>query len=1170
MNGAYQGAAMNQQHYAGMVGQQQWQPSQAVPTQQNYGSRAASSAAGFASSMAAPAMTIGAGMMGLDPFSMAFRGGAMGMRMGGMAGMAGGAIGAFGVASAGAAAAMYGVNQGFTGVQQQQQLQQQLGETYRFRNQFGGQGFTQGGMQNIGSMMRGMTTQQGPMGESTSFEELGRLAQNMARMGMDQGVRNAKDFSDKFRQMVKTLKEVATTMGTSLEEAQKMMAGMKNVGVFKTADQARAFGLIKAGTDTGILSSSEMMSAGSIGSQISRSIGGTGKAGMNAGLKALSQIGTMQQMGLLSEEQIFNATGLRDAEGRQALATQQLSSSGRFLGTARGRYFMASIAGKDGQLDPSDVMAYMQGSVSVEETRKRAYSNLSGVGRANFIRNTGRLKGAALEQFGGSADAMALMGWMGERGINVNTDSDRAMLFLQRTLHKGRDEADQIVEQVRNMPQILRQQISNEQESKFSVSVKTAAAHQGIEAIKHKFAKAQSELNAGLQQAGSDMVAGLGRSADKMLGSLFGSKATFYQGNVLASSDLAAMGGATGAAEGRRAFGFGGGGGMSNLSPYLQKSIRDSGAADNFGLISSSRPGTTSSNYFQSGLTTGGSGVDFGLSSPAKEKLQSAWFTGLKGEGGDRAASLMKMLEGMGPEYSGVASQLRGAGATNRGRMISDLQKQTGTTMDSRFADPAQASGLLTSSFTTADEGLEEMGARIAGMRSGSGFGEGGETRRSKRDYAAGSEVMKSVGGVQMATSGVRYNKSAREEWLSERTSGWKHLLNFEKDEAGNLSRAAGEFLTSDGGTSILRGVMGTKEEKAATQQSITAQMAELDNAQKGGAKLDANQAGKRDVLLAAGAMLAIDASTAGGKTLSKAEWVALSNRQGYGDDYKTMLSSVNGLGGAALQKQKAAIAQLAEQAGERASANIFGIKEADKTSLSGGIGGDYVKKKMDAENLRIKARGENNTEAKAGMLREANKLDAESFDKLSAMNSKDRAAFIEQAGGLGGTGWLTSAAQQIQGNASMLSARGSGSSARDKRIASSLGVNLTQKELNQVKGMDDAKAAAFIANKAGGISTEGVTDLTAALSASRSGKGEQGVAGGALARVQAGVADKQLTAARDKQDPSYENNKITAETLKKALGDGGSVLQALKDLQPTKITWPFGGNPETTAVPPP
>jgi hypothetical protein len=142
-----------------------------------------------------PMATMGLGLMGLDPISLGLRAGmgASGMGMG-FAGSAAVGLGAAGVAGAGFMAAGYGANQMFTGAQQQQAFNGNMNSTFRFNNNMGGQGFGRGGLGDIGSMMRNMSTEQGSMGQMVGFEELGRLASNMGRMGMAQGVRDAKEF----------------------------------------------------------------------------------------------------------------------------------------------------------------------------------------------------------------------------------------------------------------------------------------------------------------------------------------------------------------------------------------------------------------------------------------------------------------------------------------------------------------------------------------------------------------------------------------------------------------------------------------------------------------------------------------------------------------------------------------------------------------------------------------------------------------------------------------------------------------------------------------------------------------------------------------------------------------------------------------------------------------
>jgi hypothetical protein len=182
-------------------------------------------------------MTAGLGMMGLDPLSLGLRAG-MGAWGSGAgvwgAGMAG--MGVAGAAAGGLALAGYAGNQIMAGAQQQQQLNTALRGSFNFMNPMTGQqGFSSGQMGQIGGMMRHMTHEFGPAGEVTSMSELTKLASNMGSMGMGNGVRDVQEFNRKFREMVQTAKTMATELGTSLQEAQQMMASMKGSGIFKAA-----------------------------------------------------------------------------------------------------------------------------------------------------------------------------------------------------------------------------------------------------------------------------------------------------------------------------------------------------------------------------------------------------------------------------------------------------------------------------------------------------------------------------------------------------------------------------------------------------------------------------------------------------------------------------------------------------------------------------------------------------------------------------------------------------------------------------------------------------------------------------------------------------------------------------------------------------------------------
>ena len=457
----------------------------------------------------APAMSAIGGMMGLDPLSMGMKIGGMAYNSGavGLAGAAGiGMMGAGAVGIAGIGAGYVG-SQMQMGAQQQMMLNQGLRQNYNFMNSQGGMGFTANQGFQIGSQIRSMSDQSGPGGEHYGFDELSRLAQNMGRMGHGQTARTVEEFRKNFKEMLDTVKKVSHELGGTLEEAAKTMQGMKSSGVFRGVDQVNMAMSMRTGAIAGNMATSELAGAASIGSQISRAIGGLGKSGAGAGIRTMSQIGSATAIGALSEEDIYNATGLTGADGRQALATSQMQQSARFMSTSKGRYFLASIAGKDGQLNDNAVAEWMAGgAMTTGRTAEMAHQNLAGIGRANFIRNEGRLRGEALNKFGGLAQSMALQQWLASRGHDPNNMDDRSMLAFQRFTGMGRDEADVAIKQITHMPEILANMRETERGLGVSDAMQRQRATTGVEGLKRQIESKKSHVNNMFQQAGARML----------------------------------------------------------------------------------------------------------------------------------------------------------------------------------------------------------------------------------------------------------------------------------------------------------------------------------------------------------------------------------------------------------------------------------------------------------------------------------------------------------------------------------------------------------------------------------------------------------------------------------------------------------------------------------------
>lgn len=498
--GAYQQQYTNNAAYSGMLTNMMASQGPA-PVQAEQISGGLISRAG---AIGAPMLGLGLGMMGLDPFSAAVRLGGAGFAKAGMGGAIAGGVAGFAGVGGLMAAGGYAAHQVWSGMEQQQHFNQSMRQSFNFLSPQG-RGFTTGQLGMMGNELRGMAGQVGSMGEMTSFHELSGLAANMGKMGMANGVRDVQEFSRKFREMVSTLKTVSQELGTSLTSAQEFTASMKGSGIFRASDQIKAATQMRGFTASGTLAVSELTSMGNIGSQISRAVGGRGRSGFFAGMRTMGMVGAAMDAGTLSEEDIYNATGLTGAEGRQAYATSQLSNAASFLRTGKGRYFLASVAGKDGQLDSNSVQQWMAGDVGVGRTKGMAGSNLGKVGRANFIRNEGRLRGAAMEQFGGMMPAMALMNWAEERGVDIAGMGDREMLFASRHLGIGMDQMEATVKQVRDLPKALESMRQTKEMDRFSKAEAGRKATQGIEGAKKKIEQHREHLQNALQQVGATL-----------------------------------------------------------------------------------------------------------------------------------------------------------------------------------------------------------------------------------------------------------------------------------------------------------------------------------------------------------------------------------------------------------------------------------------------------------------------------------------------------------------------------------------------------------------------------------------------------------------------------------------------------------------------------------------
>jgi hypothetical protein len=887
MTGFYQNQSAQQMHNASMIGM-------GMPIGDAF-------ASGTMNRVGAVAGPLAVGALGLDPLSIGLSAGAWGASRGmGMMGAAGLGLGA-GLASMPISMAVgYGVNQMFAGAQQQQAFGGMMNSTFRFANNYGGHGFGRGGLADIGSMMRNMSTEQGPAGQMVGFEELGRLASNMGRMGMAQGVRDAKDFSTKFREMVKTVKEIAEAMGTSLEEAQKMMQAMKGSGVFGNQNAAQFAQRIRSGAVAGGMATSELTGMMSVGSQISRMVGGRGRAGAAGGIETLTNIGVAQQMGLLSEEDVYNVTGLTGAEGRRAMATRQMEQSARFLQSSNGRRFLASIAGRDGQLDAGSVAEIMAGGVGTDRTMQMAGRNLSKIGRANFIRNEGRLRGAALEQFGGLAPMLQMSQWLGERGIDVNEGNDRAMVFMQRHLGMGNDEAEMMLRQVRELPQILRQRQLSSQDDDYSKRLSERKSMTGLEGIKNKFEKAKAEVNSALQQVGADIHDGIASYIEGAVNRMTDNYVKETRQGVSEAFRTMMGGGALGAGAAADVFGIGGGAfsssaarsstlfrsGRSDLAIFQDRDatrFAKAGFAFKGGdIMAHTNTVAAVNNAFRGGDSNlaGRAGIQSLGAAGADAFKQALLGQSISGRGFDRLDSFGQFLLGQsGGNRAGtdLFNRYRGASREEQAQIMAAYSGEggAGQSQADYFSDPGFRGVYGVSGNFTMGEGADKVG---------SAFGRGGKRgmfagSATSADTAVGKFLL-SEDGKKLTDRMMSNNAKTRDE---AKLQVEKEILTLQKKE--DLTKEE---------TARLRGLKGMLFAQRLTEMEVKGASAK---------ELDAEAARLGDL---------------------------------YGISANEVRSNAATIGALAIGNKDAALVQASEQFGDQARLNAAGLSRAGLVSGSG------------------------------------------------------------------------------------------------------------------------------------------------------------------------------------------------------------------------------------------
>ena len=1056
-----------------------------------------------------PASALAMGMIGADPLSMGLRAG-MGAYAAGAGGLGSAALGA-GVGGAAALpmmAAQYAAGQIMTGAQQQQSFNQSMRQTFFFNTPYG-QGMTTGQMGQMFAGVRSQAGQMGPGGEVASTRELSQLATSMGQMGMATGVRDVQQFRQRFTEMLATVKTVAHELGTTLSQAQEAMVAMKGSGIFRASDQAKFATQMRQGSYAG-LATSEMSAMGSIGSQIARSIGGRGQQGAFAGMKSLQNIGTAVQVGAISENDIYNATGLTGAEGRQALATSQMEQSARFLQSSKGRYFLASVAGKNGTMDEEGVAAWEGGGMDVGATRARANKNLRGVGRANFIRNEGRLRSAALEKFGSHLPAMALQQWAEGKNIDISNMGDREMLFASRQLGIPMDEMETVMKEANAMPSIVREQQS--QQAMGSDLQRIAARRQtsGVAGVQRKLEQAREKVQNKLQDVGSRMYSDMSTSFESMIAKMTGEQVEQFSAEIDAayrnakSGDKNALKQITGGSNralsslgGGSGFGRTGGAGLdafrgntlfnNMLAPALRPEsdmdrMKKAGYGSLFEDIGRGSPESEqreinrriSQAKSDISMASGFTASDVGLGKTLSSQFKEAYGTGGLGEkqGLDRLSGIKSVLEqnSTNPDVKAKLEEFKAA--ESRGDRATQLRIAAGVEMGAKTGGKS----ILT--------GMPDVASGLGTFAT--------ESDRAK----AFGEAFTGKGGMSSAKKNVLGTIAAGAAWtgvgipiaLAIGAYSWN-----EQSKAGAKAEAAGRWLDSKDGRRLTGAIMGgSKAERQAAVNELQDQIAKDPHSPEamalkaaiGSAKyVDALEAANGDPRKVDEKSL-MEWASKNGTTLDQIKTAAKGGYDVRAKQREEAINQVSKTANAEAQKeaQKLALSGVAEvtpggiklsAATEAAYAKTFGKGSKDAQ--------DFLAMRLAQTSTGLRITPGGDIDVNAGLINKLSDQGANWHDKFAGMSFSEQQKHIQAAsaaGDLSGAGEMRGLAAG-QRRMEALGRRG-GDAAQS---ASALGIHLSREDQRDLRGKSADVVAAAMSDRMGHLTDEERSQVTARMS---------------------------------------------------------------------------------------
>jgi hypothetical protein len=527
----------------GVTGLEQYgiQETQATPV------RAMGSMATTGLSMAGMGVGIGAAAMGLDPMSLGYGAfkrvinptagkgiagfgnvlktigsGKVGLgRLGMAAGAA--ALPALG-AYAASEAIQWGAGQMVRGAGIQAGMESALGSS-----NFGYNGGQMRGMNmnEVTQMFRDVYDVSSDM--KRGVQEITGVITSMRNLNLTQSISGIREFRAKFKETAQALNQVASEYGVTLREAEAYFRSAKAAGFSTMKDQLSSMSATRQAEWATGMNRAQVQSAMSMGTQLSRAVGGTGWRGAIGMSSALRATGAGLTGGVLSEQMLEEATGKTGAEATVAFSNMMQRAIARRGSTKFGRYFLAAAARDDMRgLDQDKLNDLFSGAYTMDDIKKMGREAAYGKGNKGMadrlLMYEEEMRGQLLQQ-----GPRALMGMVrAEFGDRIyDTENYKVNRDIRRRYGLSKRAAENVLRMARRSSDIDAEQSYQEFERQ-DLQMSGYAEKGPLAQIQARIGKFVDDIGKSFQQAGQKVSVGLRDTTNRFVAAITGTDYTPY------------------------------------------------------------------------------------------------------------------------------------------------------------------------------------------------------------------------------------------------------------------------------------------------------------------------------------------------------------------------------------------------------------------------------------------------------------------------------------------------------------------------------------------------------------------------------------------------------------------------------------------------------------------